>query len=671
MNEHLSFRLPEAFVDGYADRKPNWGFPIGAGNTLGELTYISKYSRVKPDGTKERWHETCRRVIEGMFSILKDHCEHNQTPWKEWEAQDSAQEAYDRLWNFKWTPPGRGLWMMGTQFVAEQGSAALQNCAFLSTENLRDDPIEPFTSLMEMSMLGIGVGFDTNGQHQITVRTLPDDIGHFDFVIPDSREGWVDSVRLLLEAWLGEADMPRFDYSLIRPAGEPIKGFGGVAAGPEPLRRLHVKLGDLMTAQQGKAVTSRTITDIMNLIGKCVVAGNVRRSAEIAFGYADDKDFVSLKDWNLEENAERMGEGGWGHMSNNSVLAKSGEDYTHLVDRIAVNGEPGLMYLDLAQQFGRLGDPRNDRDYRVKGANPCVEQSLEDHELCTLVETFPTHHDSLNDYLRTLKFAYMYGKAVTLLPTHWPQVNEVMTRNRRIGTSMTGIAQFVERHGYPTLREWCDAAYYEIRRRDVQYSEWLGVRESIKVTSVKPSGTVSLLAGVTPGVHWPVAAGSYVRTMRYSVDDPTVPLLEAAGYHVEPELMDPDNTVVVSFPTAGPDVRSEREVSVWEKMKLAALLQAYWADNMVSATFTFRSDEADQIGPAIHSFDGQLKSMSFMPLLDTGSAYRQMPYQAIDSERMEAMQSTVKPLDLDVIYASGREAEGERFCANDTCEIPG
>ena len=193
-------------------------------------------------------------------------------------------------------------------------------------------------------------------------------------------------------------------------------------------------------------MTSTDIVDVQNLIGKCVVSGNVRRSAEIALGSPDDEEFLALKDWTV--NPARMGIDGWGHLSNNSVIAESGSDLGFLAEQITVNGEPGIMWLDIAQKYGRLTDPPDGKEYRTRGINPCGEQPLEHMELCTLVETFPSNCIDMQDYLRTLKFAYLYGKTVTLLMTRWPETNEVMIRNRRIGTSMTGIAQFAETNGW-------------------------------------------------------------------------------------------------------------------------------------------------------------------------------------------------------------------------------
>lgn len=693
--QYLSFHLPDDFVDSYKNKPVQWGYDVGGGNSLGELTFVSKYSRRKEDGTKEKWHETCRRVVEGYYSILKDHCKHNRTPWNEFKAQKAAQDAFERLFTFKWTPPGRGLWMMGTEFVNGKGnSAALQNCAFISTDKLSSHSAReatlPFVRLMEMSMLGVGVGFDTLGAGNLVIHEpLVDAIKMI--TIDDSREGWYESVASLLETYFFKnRQAVVFDYSEIRPAGEIIKGFGGVAAGPSPLIELHKSIEKMFDGREGDRITSTDIVDLMNLIGKCVVAGNVRRSAEIAIGQMDDAEFLGLKD--VSKNPERMGVkvdshgkpilddegkytwidgGGWGFTSNNSVFAEVGRtDYGELVGDIASNGEPGLFYLDLCRRYGRLSEAANDRDYRAAGTNPCGEQTLESYECCTLVETFPSKHETIEDYSATLKQAYLYAKAVTLLSTHWPETNEVMQRNRRIGCSMSGVVQFIESRSWTELKTWMDESYGYIQAMDRKYSEWLGVRESIKTTSIKPSGTVSLLAGVTPGVHWPVASGTYIRRTRYAVNDPLVEVFEAAGYHVEPDVQDPKHTVVVSFPTVGPEVRTEHEVSVWEKADLAVVAQRYWADNQVSVTVTFKESEADQLAAILQAKEGQLKSVSFLPIYDNGGAYAQMPYEAISKERQVEMSSSVKKISQSALYGKkAADAAGEKFCSNDTCEI--
>jgi ribonucleoside-triphosphate reductase len=669
--DYLSFRLDDDFVRKYSRRKVNWGFPMGGGNYLGEWMFFDKYSRKKADGTKERWHETCRRVIEGMYSIQKDHCLAKQTPWNDLKAQRSAQDAFDRMFNFKWLPPGRGLWMMGTEFVNGRGnSAALQNCAFISTEKLTNhsayEATLPFVRLMEMSMLGVGVGFDVKGAGKLTIHEPQKN--QETYVIPDTREGWVESVGLLLESFFFK-NRPTwvFDYSEIRPAGTPIKGFGGTAAGSGPLIRLHEMIRDQFTGRAGQKITETDIADVQNQIGVCVQAGNVRRSAEIALGPADSKEFLNLK--NYEENERRMA---WGWASNNSVFAEVGGNYDYIAERIADNGEPGLFWLDMCRDYGRTIDPPNKRDYRAAGTNPCSEQTLESYECCTLVETFPIRHDNLKDYLATLKVAYLYGKSVTLLPTHWPETNEVMSRNHRIGTSVTGQAQFAETHGWTEMRKWLNTGYNYIQAKDTKYSEWMGVRESIKTTSVKPSGTVSLLAGVTPGVHWPVNT-IYYRRQRIVNSSVMLDVAREAGYHVEPAAEDPETTSVVTFPVRGPEVRTEAQVSMWEKMALAVLHQEWWADNQVSCTVTFSQDEKDSIPALLRAHDGKLKSISLLPIQDQETtSYAQLPYESISEEQYESAIEGVNALDWKRLYGSGEaeEADGEKYCANDTCEVP-
>lgn len=676
MNEHLSFRLPSTFVAEYERREVRWGFPCGGGLTLGELNFVDKYSRLKADGTKERWHEACARVVEGTYSILKDHCARRRTPWDDAKAQRSAQEAYERMFTFRWLPPGRGIWMMGTEFVAEHGSAALENCAFVSTGQPRG-LVNAAHRLMEMSMLGVGVGFDSlaadDGAHVYDPTGAPNHV-----LIPDSREGWCDSTAILLRAYLEPGQpTPIFDYSRIRPAGQPIRGFGGVAAGPEPLMELHENLRRLLDGyvNDGRAVDSMLVGDVMTMVARCVVAGNVRRSALIWLGHDDDKAFLQAKDWTV--NPERMAPNtGWGFASNNSIVASVGSDYTELARQNAVNGEPGLVYLDLCRDYGRLADPPNGRDYRVAGINPCGEQPLEDGELCTLVNVYPTNCDDKDDYQRTLKFGYLYAKAVTLLSTHWEDANEVMRRNHRIGTSMAGQAEFVETNGWAMLKEWQDDGYATIKNWDRIYSEWLGVRESIKVTTSKPDGTTALLAGVTPGAAWPTETGGYIRRIRLAADSPLVDALQTAGVPIEPDVTDA-RRAVAEFPTTGPDIRGEREVSVWEKAELAAMTQRHWSDNAVSVTLSFLPTEADDVGRIIHAFDGRLKTMSFLPmpsdeqLAELETVYPQMPYEAINEDELDRRRAAIGPIDTAPMYGVGAEdAAGERFCTTEHCELP-
>lgn len=673
MTSIFSFKLSDDFVSGYRTQTPPFGYRDAAGNSVGEITFLRTYSRLKEDGTKETWADVCERVINGMYSLQKDHAKLNRLPWNDAKAQASAKEAYDRLFNLKWTPPGRGLWVMGTPLVNQQrNSAALQNCAFVSTSEMtKHNPAKPFVFLMEASMLGVGVGFDDKGADKDFVIHEPQPSTDV-VVIEDSREGWVESVEKLINSYLKpEQSAPIFDYSLIRPAGQPIKTFGGVAAGAEPLIKLHNHIINLFSGRNGQKLTRVDIADIGNMIGVCVVSGNVRRSAELLIGRIDDEDFLNLKNSKKfpERNSYDAEKPGWAWMSNNSVEAKVGSDFSKIIDGIVLNGEPGVVWMDVSRQYGRLIDPPNNKDWRIAGYNPCAEQSLESFECCTLVETYLNRHENLDDFKRTLKFAYLYAKTVTLLPTHWEETNAIMQRNRRIGTSVSGIANFADNNGWTKLRDWLNSGYETVKHYDETYSEWLGIRQSIKMTTVKPSGTVSILAGESPGVHWASGGKYFMRAIRFSNNDPMLELFRMANYRVEPASESPDTTSVVFFPIKTEALRAEKEVSVFEKVALAVVTQRYWSDNSVSVTVTFDPEKESEHIPAIlHMHDGQLKTVSFLPM--GNHVYPQMPYTQISEEEYEEAKSKIFPIDLAGIYAGlAVDAIGEAYCTTDSCEI--
>ena len=668
----FSFKLGDDFVASYKDKKVPWGYTDAGGNSVGEITFLRTYSRLKEDGTKETWAEVCERVINGMYSLQKDHAKSSRLPWNDAKAQASAKEAYDRLFNLKWTPPGRGLWVMGTPIVNDQkNSAALQNCAFVSTDTMTKlNPAKPFAFLMEASMLGVGVGFDDKGADK--EFTIYEPQAGDTYVIPDTREGWVESTALVINSYLKpDTKKPVFDYSVIRPEGEPIKTFGGTAAGPDPLIKLHKKIEELFCCRAGEKLTRKDIADIGNLIGVCVVSGNVRRSAELLMGRLDDKDFLNLKNAEVypERNSYDPENPGWAWMSNNSVEVSVGDDLSGIIEGIALNGEPGVIWMDVTRKYGRLIDPPNNKDWRAAGYNPCAEQSLESYECCTLVETYLNRHDSLEDFKRTLKFAYLYAKTVTLLPTHWEETNAIMQRNRRIGTSISGVANFADAKGLPVLREWMDSGYDVIQQYDKGYSEWLGIRESIKTTTIKPSGTVSILAGESPGVHWTPGGEYFLRAIRFRNADPMLPLFAMANYRIEPASEDPVGTSVVFFPIKSSAKRSEKDVSIFEKMALAAAAQRHWSDNSVSVTVSFNAEtEKDNIGTVLHMFDGQLKTVSFLPM--GNFVYPQMPYTQITSEEYEEYTDKLFPIDFSGVYAGmASDAIGEAYCTTDACEI--
>ena len=1012
------YKLSQDFLDQYKDIQPQWGYLDPAGNSLGEITFVRSYSRLKDDGSKETWLETCQRVIEGMFTIQREHCLRNKLPWDYKKAKRTAQEAFDRMFNFKWLPPGRGIANMGTDFVIDEwDSTSLQNCAFISTKTDFSDAMH---FLMLASMNGVGVGTDTLGAGR--VKILPRLEEYAKYQIPDTREGWAEALKMQLDSFINGTEKILFDYSLIRPAGAPIVRFGGTASGPESLKYLLDWIEERCEKKVNQTLDIVDIADIANQVGCCVVSGSSRRSAEILLG-PQTEEYLDLKNYGyMNENGEWVdgpakARSEWAWMSNNSVLAEIGQDYSEIAKRTILNGEPGYVWMDTARNFGRMKDRRDNKDWRAAGVNPCSEQILESGEMCvsgdtliqtkngiheieklvgkkadiwngeewtevtpfstgknklyrvhisdgsyldatpghewiaakpsektyktvttenltegmrlpeyslimpedeseadvnaysygwvagdgyidkskvmgivkadeysaidnlnvksvykeqtfsrgsevkfsrvvtnipledgiilrdnekglpetvrkfntaslklffggwidtdgcleknennehyslygtekklreaqillrrigvnhatirlykpkgekteygvrnhdiyrltipsyeamlidakikkatkfsngtkvnnahknsknisyarrqkivkielianesetycfnepkehkgvfgnvltkqcTLVETFPTRHDDVEDYKKTLKVAYLYAKTVTLVPTVFEQSNAIMSRNRRIGLSQSGITTYVEQNSIADWRKLCNEGYNYIngytnhdgayvRGLDDIYSEWLCVRESIRTTTVKPSGTVSLLTGDSPGIHWNPASGYYIRRVTMG-DGELLQNIREAGYNVEPSAYS-KGQYVVSFPVKSPFKRSENEVTIWEKVALAAEAQHWWSDNSVSVTVSFDpEEEGKHIEYILSLYEGRLKTVSFLPM--SKGVYKQMPYEEISSEQYEEMIQNIKPINHNSIYHVQEEAIGERFCTTDACMLP-
>jgi len=653
------YQLPREFVARYRDVEPEWKF-----GALGHLTFYRTYSRIKDNGEKEKWWETVRRVVEGIYTIQRQHIEHNNLYWDSDKADRSACEMYERIFDFRFLPPGRLLSNMGTEIVHEKGlNAVLMNCSFTSTAFIDKELSKPFQMIMDYSMLGVGCGADLRGAGKISIHKPNKQ--EYTFEIPDTREGWVASLQRLLSSYfMSNKDTVRFDYSRIRPAGAPIKGMGGTSSGPGPLKEMLELIRERLDANVGKLISESLIADIINLIGRCVVSGNVRRTALLLLSETNSDEFLDLKDYNKNQYRSR-----WAYTSNNSVIVNENTDYEAIAKRIVNNGEPGLFWIDNARNYGRMREDERIAEPDVMGANPCVEQSLEHAEFCCLVETFPNHHETKEDFFRTLKFAYLVGKTVTLTTSHWQVSNAVQLRNRRIGLSLSGVTSFIQDKGYSEAVSWLREGYREVRRRDVQYSNWLAVPKSVKVTTIKPSGTVSLLAGATPGAHY--GEGEYyIRRMRYGKhgNGAILQLLRDAGYIVEDDVMDKDNTAVVEFPIASRLKKTTHNTSIWEKYSVACLLQRFWSDNMVSFTCTFNPQtEASQIAPLLQDAETRLKSISMLPMVAAG-AYPQMPYEAISEERYNEIVSKIKPLDFAKINVSKDIGDEKEYCDSDKCE---
>ncbi len=570
------FTLDPYVVDQLHDMEPEWGY-----GGFGEIIFYRTYSRINKEGKQEDWTDVVVRCIEGTMSIRKDYYLKNMIPWKEDYWQGIAEEMAFSCFKMNWLPPGRGLWAMGTDFIYERGGMALYNCGATDIKFVSLD--KDLGWLMDSLMLGVGVGFSPSREDYYEFKNPKE---KFEYIIPDSREGWVEGLKLLLEAYMYGASKPIFIYEEIRPEGVPIRGFGGVASGPEPLKKLYEfiekAIDKYMTDKYYDSVIFKT--DCANQIGCCVVAGNVRRSAELACLSINDPTFKKLKDY--REYPEREA---WGWMSNNSSVLVKNKDFEKLHELAKANRDRAdLGYLNLRNfgegRVGKKDKVKNDKAWLV---NPCGEIPLEDKEVCNVNDTFPTRCENVLDWYKACKYATIYCSTVSLLSTHQPATNRVVARNRRIGVGICGGTSWIQQEGMSKVTKYLRKGYKVIRKINRNINAEAGVPESIRVTTVKPNGTTSKVVGVTAGIGYP-NFHTMIRRIRVGRNSPIHKILREAGVQYENDWYSA-NTDIFEYPIKmDEEVKEVGEVSVWEQAMNLVLFQREWSDNAVSNTLMFR-----------------------------------------------------------------------------------
>jgi len=647
--EETRFRLNDDSIALVKATPYSFGF-----DGFGEAVYYRTYSR-RDDGKQENWHDTILRVVNGVFSIRKNWYYAHCLPWDEGYWQYQALRLAESAVKMEWLPPGRGLYAMGTEYAYQRGGLCLYNCAAtkIGVKSIAAD----FGWMMDALMSGCGVGFEAL---PLDYKMQTPSGSPVYYVVPDTREGWVESEELLIKSYLGGRPI-EFVYDEVRPAGAILKGIGGVSAGSEPLRRLHDHTRQTCERYLRKEFGgTRLVADIGNGIGVCVVMGNIRRSAEIMIGSVHDQEFLDLK--NLEKNPDRAG---YYWMSNNSVRLVRDEDFEKLpviAGRIRDNGEPGVINLRAVRKFARFGREKNDA---ADLFNPCTEIPLENKEVCNLSEVFPTKCKSEAAIYAAMENATLYSSTVTLLPTHRAETNTIVARNRRIGVSCSGLAEWLDDIEAAKMTRVLRTGYKKVQETNRRLALDAGIPESIRLTTVKPSGSISQLAGVTPGIHNPTFKYA-IRRMRIAKNSVIAKVLSDAGYFIEPDFSEPLNTLVVEFPIDQGRARKATEVSVWEQAAQLCTMQREWADNAVSVTLYFNPEtEADQLEHLLAQIAPMVKSLSMLPHTPEG-VYKQAPYSEISQEEYLRRKALLKPIDWSLYRGDG---EDEKYCDNGTCKV--
>lgn len=600
--------LSQEFVDGYKDKKVPWGF-----GELSEIVYYRTYSRrIEGADKNEEWHETVARCVNGAQEIGADY------------TQEELERLYDYIFNLKAIYAGRMLWRLGTKDTLSKYGDSLVNCWGVVINS-----IDAFCFVFEELMTGGGTGYSVRRQDvaelprvKKNVNIYHNKVNDTDFIVPDSRQGWVRLLREVLRAFFITGESFSYSTILVRGKGEPIKGFGGTASGPVILVEGIQQIIHILQLRAGKKLRSVDALDILNIIGSIVVAGNARRSAQVALADADDVLFLRAKRWDLG------GVPNWRAFSNNTIYA---DTYDYLTDEFwqtyKGNSEPiGLFNLKLAQANGRLGELREDN---CEISNPCMEIPLANFEACNLAEIPINNVASIEEFQDIAILLYKTQKAVAAMPYMWKQTDQIIHKNMKLGLGVTGVCQSFDKLA------WLAPTYMMLRDFDARWSNLHGYPVSIRLTTEKPSGTVSLLTGSTPGIH-PALYQYYIRRVRMGSNDPLVETCQQRGLHVEYERKfdgsENYNTVVVEFLCfTGENVITSDMMSAVQQLELVKFMQTNWADNAVSCTVYYTKEELPEVKTWLQdNYEKSIKSVSF--LLRSEHGFQQAPYEEITKE---------------------------------------
>ena len=626
-------------------RTPKWG-------EIGYITYKRTYARQMKNGKREEFEDTVERELKGIEKQLKLYLD-----------EDEKEFYRSMRFDMKGSVAGRFMWQLGTKTVDRLGLPSLQNCAFVVV----DEPIRPFTWTFDMLMLGSGVGYSIKKEHvyqlpkikrsRIKIECQNDSSA--DFIVPDTREGWVKLLGKILKAYFYSGKGFTYSTQLIRGKGAPIKGFGGVSSGPEILVAGMNNIIEILNSRKGKKLRPIDCLDIMNIIGSVVVAGNVRRSAQLAIGDYDDTEFLKAKRWDLGTIPN------WRDMSNNSVDCPDASLLTQEFWDTYNQGEPyGLVNIALSKKIGRLGDFRYP-DPDVEGYNPCAEQSLGNFESCCLSEIYLPNISSKEEMKDVAKMLYRVNKHSLALGCHHPETEEIVNTNMRMGIGITGYAMSSDEQ-----KSWLAETYEDLRDFDRKYSKEHNFPYSVKLTTVKPSGTLSLLAGVTPGVH-PSTAGSYfIRRISMASDSELVDVCRSHGYYTEYKKnfdgSDDRSTIIVEFPCSYPEsTPSGKEIDVIDQLRDVQFLQKNWSDNSVSVTAYYKKEDIPRIKEYLKdNWKDGFKTLSFLLYNDHGFA--QAPYEEITKEKYLELKAKTTPI---VSLESADGIDEIQDCDSGACPI--
>ena len=634
-----------------------------------DFIHLSRYSRwLENENRRETWEETVDRYFTFFEKHLKDN--HNYV-----EDKEVVGELREAVLNLEVMPSMRALMTAGT--ALERENVAGYNCSFVAMNNLKS-----FDEILYVLMCGTGVGFSVERDFVNKLPTLAEEFSesHTTIVVQDSKLGWAKAYRELVSL-LVNGQVPKWDLSKVRPAGARLKTFGGRASGPEPLEDLFRFTVDSFSKAAGRKLNSIEVHDIVCKIAEIVVVGGVRRSALISLSSLTDERMRDAKtgQW-WDANPQRA-------LANNSVAYKERPEIGTFMDEWvslykSKSGERGMFNRKAAvDQVASVQELRGDdhvgrnSNYEF-GTNPCSEIILRDKEFCNLSEVVIRVDDDKESLMRKVRLATILGTWQSTL-TNFKYLSSVWKKNceeeRLLGVSLTGIMDCPLTNGEVLgLAELLTDLRVESVNVNKQFAEKIGINQSVSVTCVKPSGTVSQLVDAASGIH---ARHSpyYIRTVRADIKDPLCKFMIDKGFPAEPCVMKPDHTMVFSFPIKSPENATCRsDMTALEQLEMWRTYQNYWCEHKPSVTITVKEDEWMEVGSWVWKYFDQVSGISFLPHSD--HSYRQAPYQECDEETYINLLSEM-PVGVDwselASYEESDNTSGTQTfaCSGDSCEV--
>ena len=626
-----------------------------------EFIHLSRYSRWLPkESRRETWRETVTRYFDFFQEHLKQSCKYSLD-------KSLREELEDAVIHLKIMPSMRCLMTAGEALKRE--NIAGYNCSYVAV-----DRPQAFDEILYVLMNGTGVGFSVERQFVGNLPTVAEEFHPSDttIVVQDSKMGWAKAFKELV-AMLYHGQIPKWDLSKVRPAGAPLKTFGGRASGPEPLRRLFEFTKEIFQNAHGRKLSSIECHDIVCKTAEIVVVGGVRRSALISLSnLSDDRMRVAKSGQWWIDNGQRA-------LANNSACYTEKPDIGIFMDEWKAlydskSGERGIFNRESAKKIAEKNE-RRDVGYDF-GTNPCSEIILRSREFCNLSEVVVRPEDTEHTLLNKVRLATILGTFQSTL-TNFKYVSKDWKKNcveeRLLGVSLTGI---MDNKWTAGKLNGLDVLLKNLKQMSVdtnkEWSKKLKINQSAAITCVKPSGTVSQLVDSASGIH---ARHNpfYIRTVRGDKKDPLTKMMVEQGFPAEDDVMKPNDTTVFSFPIkCSPDAVFRQDLTAIEQLELWKTYQVHWCEHKPSVTISVKEEEWIDVGAWVYKNFDLMSGVSFLPYSE--HTYKQAPYQDCNEKEYKDLLNKM-PTSVDWNKLSEYEKSDmtvgsqELACSAGSCEI--